>query len=58
MLTNILTDWLTENDNPAVKYRTLTEILDKQADKLEVKEWIFNKLPENWYETNGLWYRT
>jgi len=29
-------DWLLENDKPSVRYRTLTELLDKPADDTEV----------------------
>ena len=49
-------NWLLENDNPAVRYRTLTELLNQPADISDSKEWITNKIPENWHETNGLWY--
>lgn len=49
-------NWLLDDDNAAVKYRTQTEILGLSADSSDVKSWIFSKLPENWYEANGLWY--
>lgn len=52
-------DWLLEDKNPAIKYRTLTELLNEPADKQPVIEWINKKLPVlnyNWYETKGLWY--
>lgn len=55
-MNNEVINWLLEDDNPAVKYRTQTEILDQNCDKASVVSWIFNRLPENWYETNGLWY--
>lgn len=48
--------WLLEDNNPAVKYRTQTELLGESADNTEAKEWIFGALPENWHETKGLWY--
>lgn len=48
--------WLLEDDNPAVKYRTQTEILGQSADRTQAAEWIYSKLPEDWYEINGLWY--
>ena len=32
-------------------------MLGQFADNSDVKSWIFDKLPENWYETKGLWYR-
>lgn len=49
-------EWLLENKNPGVKYRTQTEILGITGDKDEVKDWIFGKLPKDWYEAKGLWY--
>jgi len=48
--------WLTENSNPAIKYRTLTELLSGEADKQQVSEWITGFLPTDWQETKGLWY--
>lgn len=51
-----LLQWLLEDDNPAIKYRAQTELLEQQADGADVKTWIFDKLPEKWYEANGLWY--
>jgi len=50
-------NWLLEDNNPAVKYRTQTELLGLSADKSDVKTWILDKLPENWFDTKGLWYR-
>ncbi|MDD4495111.1 MAG: hypothetical protein PHV32_12365, partial [Eubacteriales bacterium] len=35
----------------------MTELLNRPADISDSKDWITSKLPENWYETNGLWYR-
>ena len=49
-------DWLLEDKNPAVAYRTKTEILDEKTDISAAKEWILTKFPENWQETKGLWY--
>lgn len=49
-------DWLLEDSNPAIKYRTQTELLGQLADVSSAKDWIFSKLPENWFETKGLWY--
>lgn len=49
-------DWLLCDDNPAVKFRTQTELLGQSADTADVKKWICCKLPENWHETKGLWY--
>ncbi len=52
-----LYEWLLEDNNPAVKYRTQKELLNQNADKNVVVNWILEKLPTSWYETNGLWYR-
>lgn len=54
---NALYEWLLEESNPAIKYRTQTELLNQQADKTATVNWILEKLPTSWYETNGLWYR-
>lgn len=50
-------NWLFEDENPAIKYRTQTELLGLSANSFDVKSWIFDKLPENWFDTKGLWYR-
>ncbi|MEA4823700.1 MAG: hypothetical protein VB111_06290 [Clostridiaceae bacterium] len=34
----------------------MTEVLNQSADIAASKGWIMSKLPENWHETNGLWY--
>ena len=49
-------NWLLEDSNPAVKYRTQTELLGQVGDKESVVAWIFNKLPSDWLETKGLWF--
>lgn len=49
-------EWLLEESNPAVQYRTRIELLDQLADVGKAKDWIYLHLPENWYETKGLWY--
>lgn len=49
-------NWLLEDNNPAIKYRTQTELLGQEADVNKAKDWIFSKLPENWFDTKGLWY--
>jgi len=46
-MNNEVINWLLENDNPAVRYRTLTELLNQPADISDSKEWITNKIPEN-----------
>jgi hypothetical protein len=56
MQNNLVIEWLLGDDNPAVKYRTQTEILGQSADRNVATQWIFGKLPANWHETKGLWY--
>lgn len=51
-----LIDWLLGDDNPAVKYRTQTQILGLPGNKEAVSAWLVNKLPDNWPETKGLWF--
>ena len=51
-----LIDWLLEDGNPAVKYRTQTELLGEVGNKESVVSWIKNKLPKDWLETKGLWF--
>ncbi|MCL2014026.1 MAG: hypothetical protein FWG69_03450 [Oscillospiraceae bacterium] len=47
--------WLLEDNNPAVKYRTMTEILGESADKEPVITWMNKSLPDDWTERKGLW---
>lgn len=49
--------WLLEDDNPAVKYRTQTEFLGQPADKAPVLEWLNAFLPTDWTSRTGLWSR-
>lgn len=50
-------DWLLEDNNPAVQYRTKIELLDEKADKQIVVNWINKFLPVDWKNTNGLWFQ-
>ena len=63
-------DWLLEGaDNPAVAYRARTELLGEGAGvslaadasqtiaASQAAAWIYGKLPDNWHEISGLWYR-
>ena len=52
---NAVVNWLLEDDNPAVKYRTKTEILGEMADKAPVIAWLNDFLPSDWKECEGLW---
>lgn len=49
-----LMNWLLEDSNPAVKWRTQTELMGEMGDKESVVQWIFNKIPDNWLDTKGL----
>lgn len=49
-----LIHWLSEDTNPAVKYRTQTELLGETANKDVVIRWLTNKLPEHWTDEKGL----
>jgi hypothetical protein len=48
--------WLLGDDNPAVKYRTQTEILGENADRSDTVKWVYSKLPADFHDTKGLWY--
>ena len=43
-------NWLLEDDNPAVKYRTQTEILGEPADKMPIITWLDKSMPADWRE--------
>ena len=53
--TSPVIQWLLGDGNPAVKYRTQTEILGEAADKEPVIDWVNDFLPTDWKERNGLW---
>jgi len=48
-------NWLLEDSNPAVKYRTQTEILGEPTDIEPVISWVNKFLPTDWNEREGLW---
>ena len=54
-MTNDVMNWLLEDGNPAVKYRSQTEILGETADKSPVVAWVNDFLPADWTEREGLW---
>jgi hypothetical protein len=56
MLNETVIAWLLESSNPAVAYRTQTELLDQTADKAPVVKWLTDLLPDKWEETKGLWF--
>jgi hypothetical protein len=49
-------DWLLEDNNPAVRYRTRAELLKDKANKSHVMDWVNTFIPGNWQEAQGLWY--
>lgn len=49
-------NWLLEDSNPAVKYRTQTELLGLAGDRGKVADWLIDRLPANWPEAKGLWF--
>lgn len=53
---NAIYQWLTEDSCPAVKYRTETELLGKNANRDAVIKQLTEYLPANWTETKGLWF--
>lgn len=48
-------NWLLENNNPAIEYRTKTELLNEKTDNSKVIKWLKNILPNDWKKTKGLW---
>lgn len=52
---NPVIEWLLGNNNPAVAYRTKTELLNEHADKEPVIAWLTGFLPRDWMDTKGLW---
>jgi len=48
-------DWLLEETNPAVAYRTRSELLGEKADSEKAIQWTKNVLPDGWQDVNGLW---
>jgi hypothetical protein len=48
-------DWLLDNTNSAVEYRTRIELLDEKAENSKVIDLVNKRLPDDWQETKGLW---
>ena len=48
MSDNSVIQWLLEDSNPAVKYRTQTELLGEATDKSLVIAWVNDFLPSDW----------
>ncbi len=55
-MTSDLITWLTGDDNPAVQYRTNTELLGITSDRTPVINWLTSKQPADWTETRGMWF--
>lgn len=49
--------WLLQSGNPAIVYRTRTEVLGLDADAADTLRWINEYLPSDWQNVKGLWYR-
>jgi len=54
-LDNNIIDWLLESNNPAIEYRTKTELLMEKMENTKVIDWINKILPKDWKNTKGLW---
>ena len=52
---NAVLQWLLEDYNPAVKYRTQTELFGETADKSPVVAWVNDFLLADWMKREGLW---
>ena len=48
-------NWLSENNNPAIEYRTKKELLEEKADNSKVIDWVKKILPADWKHAKGLW---
>ena len=48
-------NWLLEDNNPAIAYRTKVELLGEKADGSKVIDWLNNFLPVDWQDIKGLW---
>ncbi len=55
-MNDMVREWLLEDKNPAIKFRTQSELLGQSVASADVKNWIFEKLPTNWFDVKGLWY--
>ena len=48
-------DWLLEDTNPAVAYRTRIELLGEKGDSVKAIQWMKKILPDGWQDVKGLW---
>jgi hypothetical protein len=48
-------EWLMKDDNPAIEYRTKTELLREKASASKAIDWIKGILPADWKDAKGLW---
>ena len=48
-------NWLLEESNPVIRYRTQTELLHTTGDKHAAREWLLSSLPKDWQERTGMW---
>jgi hypothetical protein len=54
-INNSVMEWLLQDDNPAIQYRTRTELLNEKTDNSKAVDWIRSILPADWKNTKGLW---
>jgi hypothetical protein len=52
---NNVINWLLEDKNPIIAYRTKKELLEEKSKKMDVNNWLDNFLPNDWQDTKGLW---
>jgi hypothetical protein len=48
-------EWLLEDNNPAIEYRTKIELLNEKTNNAKVIDWLRKNLPPDWKNTKGLW---
>jgi hypothetical protein len=48
-------EWLLEDNNPAIEYRTKIELLNEKTNNSKVIDWLRKNLPTDWKNTKGLW---
>jgi len=53
---NAAVNWLLEDSNPAIKYRSLKELFGEKANNQDVVTYVNSFLPKGWKETKGLWF--
>ena len=54
MDSNII-NWLLEEKNPIIAYRTKKELLNEKSKNFNVINWLNSFLPIDWQDTKGMW---